>query len=36
MRAGYLRGVTPEQLVVLDAQKLLSDTDLVVREDIEI
>lgn len=30
----YLRGVTPEQLVILDAEKILSDKKIIVDEDV--
>jgi purine-binding chemotaxis protein CheW len=32
-RQNYLRGVTPERIAVLDAQRLLSDDALVVRDE---
>jgi purine-binding chemotaxis protein CheW len=35
IRAGYLRGVTNERLVILDAVKLLRDPTLVVLEEVE-
>lgn len=36
IRAGYLRGVTGDRLVVLDAEKILSDPKLVLRQQVEI
>jgi len=33
IRAGYLKGVTKEQLVVLDAEKILSDKKIIVHEE---
>lgn len=35
IRAEYLRGVTPECSVILDAEKLLADEKIVVREQVE-
>jgi purine-binding chemotaxis protein CheW len=35
IRAEYLRGVTGDRLVVLDAEKILSDPKLVVRQEVE-
>ncbi|MBN2289735.1 MAG: purine-binding chemotaxis protein CheW [Candidatus Glassbacteria bacterium] len=32
----YLKGVTDERIVILDAEKLLSDTEIVVNEEVEI
>lgn len=34
IREDYLQGVTPERLVVLDAEKLLTDENIVVREQV--
>lgn len=34
IRAGYLRGVTKQRLVVLDVEKLLSDEKMIVNEEI--
>ncbi|MDA8108100.1 MAG: chemotaxis protein CheW [Betaproteobacteria bacterium] len=36
LRAAYLKGVTAERVVLLDAAKLLADERLVVREDIDV
>ena len=36
IRAEYLRGVTNERLVVLDAEKILSDGKMVVHEEVEL
>jgi purine-binding chemotaxis protein CheW len=35
IRAEYLRGVTGDRLVVLDAEKILRDPKLVVRQEVE-
>jgi purine-binding chemotaxis protein CheW len=35
IRGEYLKGVTPDRVVVLDAARLLADPKLVVREDVE-
>jgi purine-binding chemotaxis protein CheW len=35
IRAEYLKGVTAERLIVLDANKLLSDPKIVVREELK-
>jgi purine-binding chemotaxis protein CheW len=35
VRAEYLRGVTPEGLIVLDIQKMVSDNKLIINEEIE-
>ena len=35
IRAQYLRGVTPQCVVILDAEKLLTDPKIVVREQVE-
>lgn len=35
IREQYLRGVTPERVVLLDAGKLLTDKDIVVHEEVE-
>jgi len=35
IRAEYLRGVTGDRLVVLDAQKILDDPKLAVRQEVE-
>jgi len=35
IREQYLRGVTPERVVLLDAGKLLTDESIVVREEVE-
>ncbi len=34
IRAAYLRGVTSEQIVVLDAERILSDTQIIVHESV--
>jgi len=34
IRAGYLKGVTKEQLVVLDAEKILADKNIIVHEEV--
>jgi purine-binding chemotaxis protein CheW len=35
IRKDYLKGITPERLIVLDAEKLLADERIVVREEVE-
>jgi purine-binding chemotaxis protein CheW len=35
IRAEYLKGVTAERLIVLDANKLLSDPKIVVQEELK-
>ncbi len=35
VRAAYLKGLTPERLIILDAAKLLSDPRIVVHEELE-
>ena len=35
IRAEYLKGVTPERLVILDASKILSDEKIIVQEEVE-
>jgi purine-binding chemotaxis protein CheW len=34
IRADYLRGITPERLIVLDAERILDDPDIIVKKDI--
>lgn len=35
IREAYLRGVTPDRTVILDAEKLLSDTTIIVQEQVD-
>ena len=35
IREEYLKGVTPERTVILDAEKLLADEKIIVREQVE-
>jgi purine-binding chemotaxis protein CheW len=35
IRKDYLKGITPERLIVLDTEKLLADERIVVREEVE-